>query len=128
MPFGQFPRVLCVACSPAVFNGLDHAFRYSSLHVLTAATRDRGVAVCVAETVAVAVLDGESIRGEEGSVAKSLKMVRPNLPIILLEERKRLSDLPEGIDDVVPVGATEMLLRKIEELLNSGKHESIGAG
>ena len=112
------PRVLCVACSPTVFGALDLAFRYSRLHVLSAATRDKGVAICVAEVIAVAVLDGESIRGEECSVAQSLKMVRPNLPIILLEERERLSNLPEGIDAVVPLGATEKLLRKIEELLN----------
>jgi hypothetical protein len=111
-----------------VFKSLDQAFRYSKLHVLSAATRDKGVAVCVAEIVAVAVLDGESIRGEEGSVAQSLKMVRPNMSIILLEERKRLSNIPEGIDAVVPLGNTEELLKKIEELLNSGKQQSRAAG
>ncbi|HKU28328.1 MAG TPA: hypothetical protein VJQ54_22865, partial [Candidatus Sulfotelmatobacter sp.] len=63
--------------------------RYSQLRILTAATRDRGVAICVAGDIALAVLDAESIRGEEGSVAKSLKSVRPALPIILLEERRR---------------------------------------
>ena len=112
------PRVLCVACSPKVFGALDQAFRYSRLHVLSAATRDKGVAICVAEVITVAVLDGESIRGEECSVAQALKIVRPNLPIILLEERERLSNLPDGIDAVAPLGAPEKLLRKIEELLN----------
>ena len=121
------PRILCVACSPTVFGALDHAFRYSKLHVLSAATRDKGVAICVAEVIAVAVLDGDSIRGEECSLAKALKMVRPNLPIILLEERERLSNLPDGIDAVVPLGATEKLLRKIEELLNSGRQSSRAA-
>ena len=124
----QSPRVLCVACSPTVFGALDHAFRYSRLHVLSAATRDNGVAICVAEVIAVAVLDGESIRGEECSVAQSLKMVRPNLPIILLEERARKPDnLPDGIDAVVPLGATETLLRKIEELLNRRDQSSKAA-
>ena len=121
------PRVLCVACSPTVFGALDHALRYSKFHVLCAATRDKGVAICVAEVIAVAVLDGESIRGEECSVAQALKMVRPNLPIILLEERERLSNLPAGIDAVVPLGATEKLLRKIEELLNSDRQSSRAA-
>ena len=120
-------RVLCVACSPTVFSALDLAFRYSRLHVLSAATRDKGVAICVAEVIAVAVLDGASIRGEECSVAKALKSVRPNLPIILLEERERLSNLPEGIDAVVPLGATEKLLRKIEELLKSRGQSSRAA-
>jgi len=82
------------------------------------------VAICVAEVVAVAVIDGASIRGEECSVAKTLKMVRPNLRIILLEERERLSDIPEGIDAAVPLGATEELLKKIEELLIPGQANS----
>ena len=127
-PADPFSRVLCVACSPTVFASLDHAFRYSGLHVLSAATRDKGVAICVAEVIAVAVIDGESIRGEECSVAKALKMVRPNLRIILLEQRERLSDIPEGIDAVVPLGETEQLLRKIEELLNPGEAKSRAAG
>jgi hypothetical protein len=126
-PAEHFSRVLCIACSPKVFAGLDQALNYSGLHVLSAATRDKGVAICVAEVVAVAVIDGESIRGEECSVAKALKMVRPNLRIILLEERERLSNIPEGIDAVVPLGATEQLLRKIEELLNPGQAKSRAA-
>ena len=80
-------RVLCVACSSRALELLDRALRYSQLRILTAATREKGVAVCVAETITLAVLDAESIRGEEGSVAKSLKAVRPGLPIIMLEER-----------------------------------------
>ena len=120
-------RVLCVACSPTVFVSLDQALRYSGLHVLGAATRDKGVAICVAELIAVAVVDGSSIRGEECSVAKALKMVRPNLRIILLEERERLSEVPEGIDAVVPIGATEQLLRKIEELLSPDQAKSRAA-
>ncbi|MFL6437704.1 MAG: hypothetical protein ACJ71Q_09005 [Terriglobales bacterium] len=123
-PADPFSRVLCVACSPAVFASLDHALRYSGLHVLSAVTRDKGIAICVAEVIAVAVIDGESIRGAECSVAKALKMVRRNLKIILLEERERLSDTPEGIDAVVPLGATEQLLRTIEELLNPSQAKS----
>ena len=126
-PADPSSRVLCVACSPTVFASLDHALRYSGLHILSAATRDKGVAVCVAEVIAVAVIDGASIRGEECSVAKALKMVRPTLRIILLEERERLSDIPEGIDAVVTLGATEQLLKKIEELLNPGEAKSRAA-
>jgi DNA-binding NarL/FixJ family response regulator len=99
-PAHHFSRVLCIACSPKVFAGLDQSLNHSGLHVLSAATRDKGVAICASEVVAVAVIDGESIRGEECSVAKALKMVRPNLLIILLEERERLSNIPEGIDAV----------------------------
>lgn len=118
------PRVLCVACSSQVFTKLDRTLGRSGLHILSAATRDRGVAICVAEAISLAVLDADSIRGEECSLATALKMVRPGLPIILIEERGRLSPIPDNIDVVVPVGDTEMLLRKIDELLNPSKQES----
>ena len=106
-------RVLCVACSSRALELLDRALRYSQLRMLTAATREKGVAVCVAETITLAVLDAESIRGEEGSVAKSLKAVRPGLPIIMLEERHRSSDVPDCVDAVVPASDVEKLLKTI---------------
>ena len=114
---GQSPRVLCVACSATTLDILDRALRYSQLRVLTAATRKKGIAICVAENVALAILDAESIRGEDGSVAKALKAVRPALPIILLEERGGRSEAPVSVDAVVPVTDAQNLLKKIQEFL-----------
>ena len=87
---------------------------------------DEGVAICVAEVVAVAVIDGELISGEECSVAKALKMVRPSLRIILLEERERLSEVPDGIDAVVPLCATGTTSQKDRGIAQSrtGKIQS----
>ena len=123
----QSRRVLCVACSPKAFDILDRALRYSQLQILSAATRVKGVAICVAETIKVAVLDAETIRGEEGSIAKSLKAVRPALPIILLEERRRRSEFPDGVDAVVPLHDVEGLLKTIQKFLNAGGAESVSA-
>jgi len=123
----QSRRVLCVACARKALDILDRALRYSQLRILIAATREKGVAVCVAETIALAILDAESIRGEEGSVAKSLKAVRPTLPIIMLEERQRRSEVPESIDAIVPLNDPEKLLKKIQELLKAGGAESVSA-
>jgi len=106
---------------------LDRALRYSQLRILTAATREKGVAVCVAQTIALAVLDAESIRGQEGSLAKSLKAVQPTLPIILLEERLRQSQVPGSIDALVPLGDQEKLLKTIQGLLTGGGAESVSA-
>ena len=124
----RHPRVLCVACSSQVFTKLDQTLSHSGLHVLTAATRDRGVAICVAESISLAVLDADSIRGEECSLASALKMIQPGLPIILIEERGRLSPVPDNIDAVVPFGATEALVRKIVELLNLNATDFSAAG
>ena len=120
-------RVLCIACSARALNILDRVLRYSQLRILTAATREKGVAICVAETIALAVLDVDSIRGEEGSVAKSLKAVRPALPIILLEERSRQSEVPASVDCVVPLNNPEKLLKCIQDLLKAGGAESVSA-
>jgi len=123
----QLTRVLCVACSATTLDILDRALRYSQLRILTAATREKGIAVCVAESIALAVLDAESIRGEEVSVATSLKKVRPNLPVIMLEERQRPSELPVSVDAIAPLSDPEKLLRTIQELLKAGAAGSVSA-
>ena len=107
---------------------MDQTLSRSGLHVLSVATREKGVALCVTEAISVAVLDADSIRGEEGSLATALKMARPGMPIILIEERERLSPVPDNIDVVVPVSATETLLRNIVELLNLSGTEFSAAG
>lgn len=110
--------MLCVACSHHVFTGLTIALKGSPLQLLTAATRNEAVAFCVAQFVAAVVLDGESIRGPELSLAQALKAVRPTLPVFLLEERKRVTvDLPEGIDVAVALDAPEELRARIESSL-----------
>lgn len=108
-----------MACSHRVFTGLTIALKASRLQLLTAATRSEAVAFCVANFVAAVVLDGESIRGSELSLAQALKAVRPTLPVILLEERKRqTTDLPEGIDVAVALDAPEELRFTIERSLH----------
>lgn len=123
----QPPRLLCVACSSKALDTLDRVLRYSQLRILTAATRKRGVAICAAGNIALAVLDAESIRGEEGSIAKSLKSVRPAVPIVLLEERRRPTEIPFGVDAVVPLDDPEKLLKTIHDLLSSEGAESVSA-
>jgi hypothetical protein len=67
--------------------------------------------MCVSKRAVAAVVDAESIHGPEFAVVKSLKGVRYNLPIILLEERhgNRDSPLPEGVDAVVAMSSTSAL-------------------
>jgi hypothetical protein len=117
------PRLLCFACTPAVFDRLHRALRDSSLRVLFATTADQAVALCVAQTVAVAVLHAESIRGHEWSVARSLKMVRPALPILLLDDRKSERDkVPDDVDVCVGLDASDAeLLRTLERLLGEDR-------
>ena len=81
----------------------------------------------MAEKIALAVLDAESIRGKEVSVATALKKVRPALRVILLEERQRASQLPVSVDAIVPLNELEKLLKTIQDLLKAGGAESVSA-
>src|SRR5690349_5371958 len=112
--------VLCVACSLETMSGIRDFLNHSHIQILSASTRDQAVALCVSHSVNVALIDGESIRGEELSLAEALKLVRPYLPVILLEERRRpRTDLPQNVDAIVET--PEDLLKNIEELLNKAE-------
>jgi DNA-binding response OmpR family regulator len=112
-------RILCVAYSAGTFSQLHSVLRNSHYSVLTAATPSQAVAICVAQFVSAAIVDAESLRGKEWPVVKSLKMVRPSLPIILLDERRTERELvlPEGISDVLSVSSMSKLGEKINQIL-----------
>lgn len=100
--------------------GIRDFLNHSHIQILSASTRDQAVALCVSHSVSVALIDGESIRGEDLSLAEALKLVRPFLSVILLEERRRpRTDLPQNVDAVVET--PEDLLKNIEELLNKAQ-------
>lgn len=114
----RLPRVLCIGCSPNVFAGLNGVLRQSNLYALAAATCEQAVAVCVAEVISLAIVDCEALSDGEWSVAQSLKMVRPALPVILLENDQYGSGAPEGVDAVIGTNAPKRdLLNKVHELL-----------
>jgi response regulator RpfG family c-di-GMP phosphodiesterase len=87
--------------------------------LLTAATADQAVAVCAAQIVALALVDAESLRGQEWSVLRTLKMVNPNLPVIVFDQRKekRNSYIDEGTVDSVVVSSPEQIVDAINRIL-----------
>jgi response regulator RpfG family c-di-GMP phosphodiesterase len=109
--------VLCVASSPKALAEMRRILSHSEIRILAAASRDQAVALCVSYSVAVALIVGEYIRGQQLSLAEALKIVRPSLPVILLEERRHPgTDLPENVDAIVQTA--EDLLKKMDEMLN----------
>jgi chemotaxis response regulator CheB len=108
--------VLCVACSAEALAGVRRDLSHSRIQILTATSRDHAVALCLSHSVSVVLIGGECIRGEELSLAAALKLVRPFVPVILLEERRRPgTDLPQNVDVIVQ--SPEDLLKKMNELL-----------
>ena len=87
--------------------------------LVTTFTPDHAVAICVNNPVDVVILDQEHFIQTEGwSVAQSLKLIRRSLCVILVVRGKLVgSDLPTGVDAVVPDHDMQALLATLKHLL-----------
>jgi len=116
---GRQERVLCLARSAAVLEEMRKALKAYSFDLLGAFTADQGVAICMGQSIAAAILEANMVRAQDWSVVKTFKMIRPNLPILLLDERQRdRGDLPpEGVDRVVSRASMSDLVCKLKLVL-----------
>lgn len=114
--------LLCLARSSKRLALVQAALKYSRYSLIAASTSEQAVAVCVAQAVAAAVIDAESIRGQEWTVMKSLKAVRSNLPVILRSDREsaREAASPEDVDAVVSMSSSDELYKTIDQLVRTG--------
>jgi len=95
------------------------ALKNSGYHLVTTFTPDHAVAICVNNPVDVVILDQEHFIQTEGwSVARSIKMIRANLCVVLVVRGKIVgSEPPDGVDAVVPDHDTQALLASLKHLL-----------
>ena len=91
----------------------------SDYHVMTSYTPDHAVAICVNNKVDVVILDQEHFVETEGwSVAKSIKMVRTSICVILVVRGKVVTeDMPEGVDGLMTERDHRGLLAMIGKML-----------
>ena len=87
--------------------------------LVTTFTPDHAVAICVNNPVDAVILDQEHFIQTEGwSVAQSLKLIRQNLCVVLVVRGKIVgSDLPSGVDAVVPDHDAHALMATLKHLL-----------
>jgi DNA-binding response OmpR family regulator len=114
-------RVLCLARSAALLEQMRKALKAYRLDLLGAFTADQGVAICVSHSIDAAILEANMIRDQAWSVVKTLKMIRPNLPILLLDERQRnRGDMPpEGVDGLANSASMSDLVCKLRLMLEN---------
>jgi response regulator RpfG family c-di-GMP phosphodiesterase len=93
----------------------------SGYHVITTYTPDHAVAICVNNKVDVVILDQQHFVETEGwSVAKSIKMVRTSICVILVLRGKVMTeDLPDGVDALLTERDHYGLLQIIGRMLES---------
>lgn len=79
---------------------MGRALRRAGYAVIETFSPDQAVAIAVANQVLLAVLDQEFFVETDGwSVAQSLKLVRPNLSVVLISRAARLhGGPPQGVD------------------------------
>ena len=109
------PRVLCVSRSSSRLTAICSALSHREYEVLGAATPEQAVAVCVSNNLAAVVLGSEFSTEAGWSAAQTFKMVKPQLPVVLLGHN-HLQALPHGVDAVAPNYSA--IQNKLDELLN----------
>jgi DNA-binding NtrC family response regulator len=109
------PRILCVSRSSSQLEAIRSALPSRDYEVVVASTPEQAVAVCVSNNVAAVVLDSEFSTEAGWSAVRTFKMVKPQLPVVLLghDHRQRT---PNGVDAVAPNYSA--IQHKLNELLN----------
>lgn len=101
----------------------------SGYNITTTYTPDHAVAICVNNRIDAVVLDQQHFIETEGwSVAKSLKMIRGNVCVVLVVRGRILShSLPEGVDAIVAESDGNELLETLERMLGQPENK-MGTG
>jgi CheY-like chemotaxis protein len=109
------PRVLCVSRSAYQLRAMRGALPAREYDVLSASTPEQAVAVCLNNNISAVVLDSEFSTDSGWSAAQTLKMVNPQLPVMLLSKHAE-GIMPSGVDAVAP-NHSHMLI-KLKGLLS----------
>lgn len=92
------------------------AFPIREYEVLSASTPEDAVAVCLSNHISAVVLDSEFSTEAGWSAAQTLKMVKPQLPVMLLLKSGN-GTVPSGVDAVAH--SHSHMLPKLKGLLES---------
>lgn len=116
----KLPRVLFLAKSAPSLDFMLTQMKSGGLDVTLALTSDDGVALCLGNHFAAVVLDASLIRKDDWTVAKSLKLIKPGLPIVLLDPRSSRRDtLPPDIDVCASCDDPRDVLVKLRYLVSN---------
>jgi PleD family two-component response regulator len=108
------PRILCISESSSQLKEICSAVFSLGYEAISASSPERALACCIGTDVVAVVLGTESLTEMGYSAAQSIRMARPDLPILLLEQ---------GHDEIVPHGVSavaasvSMMTQKLVALL-----------
>jgi DNA-binding NarL/FixJ family response regulator len=67
-------------------------------------TADHAVAACISSECDAVIVDADLIRSPTSTLAETLKLAKPNVPILLLDHREdptRKDQRPKGVDAAI---------------------------
>ena len=109
------PRILCVSRSSSKLAALCAALPSREYEIVAATTPEQAVAVCVNNNLAAVVLDSEFSTETGWSAAQTFKMVKPQLPVVLLGHDHQQQP-PHGVDAIALDHSA--IQQKLNALLN----------
>lgn len=107
------PRILCVSRSEFQLRAICSSIPAQEYEIVSASTPEQAVAVCASNQLAAVVLDSEFVT-DGWSAARTLKMVNPKVPVVLLGWNDD-KDTPHGVDAIA--ATYSHLAHKLEALL-----------
>ena len=111
-------RILCVSRSAYQLRAMRGALPSREYELLSAISPDQAVAVCLSNHISAVVLDSEFSNESGWSAVRTLKMVSPQLRVMLLSKNGN-GTVPNGVDAVAH--SHSHILSKLKELLESGE-------
>jgi DNA-binding NtrC family response regulator len=94
------PRILCISESPVQLKEMCSAVFSLGYEVISASSPERALACCIGTNVVAVVLGTDSLTEMGCSAAQSIRMARPDLPLLLLEQQGDNGNVPHGISAV----------------------------
>jgi CheY-like chemotaxis protein len=126
------PTILCVDDSPKTLRLLSAILQLCGYRVLTSGDTDTALRVASLKPFDLAILDYQLPSGNGTSLARAIKKMKPDVPIMLFSGALPLAtDDLDAIDECVHKGeSVDDMLHKVRALLqtplhdqNSGEHE-----
>ncbi len=95
------PRILCVSRSISQLELIVSHFSEEEFETILSSSPEEAVAFCAANHISAIVLDSEFVTEGGWTVAQSFRMVKPQLPIVLLQRNHgHHSHVPTHVDVV----------------------------
>jgi len=111
------------------YSKLESLLRDQGYMTVVPATADQAVAICLHNHITAAVIDRVSlVEAEDWSLAKSLKIVSANLPVLLMipEATSQGADVPEAVDCVVSDRDPAQVVLALKECVRQGAEKRAG--